>query len=223
MIKKLSASVLLLVSSISLFSCDAVRETFGVANRAPVIASFDYNPKSGITKNDIITFSVVATDPEGKALQYNWASTRGLLTGNTGSTVSWRPTKNDNSLDLGLSNISVIVSDGVMTSTASVNILVNTDNISISPLVTNPSPSTSPIISIFTSPTPVAIISASSTPVATPTASPTSLPTVTPTPTVSLIPTPSATPTVSISPSSSPTPSASPSSSPSPAVITTHQ
>lgn len=185
MTKKFVISALFLLSSVSLSACDAVRETFGVANRVPVIASFDYNPKSGITKNDVITFSVVSNDPEGKPLQYNWTATKGILTANSGSTVSWRPTKLDNTFESGLTNVSVLVSDGVMTNTASVNIFINGETITVD---------SNPVISASPSPSPTAVpsVSVSPTPTAVPTAIPTAAPTVNPTP----VATPTATATV---------------------------
>lgn len=215
MLKKFSIPLVLLVTSLNLFACDTVKDTLGIANREPVIASFDYNPKSGITKNDIITFSVVATDPEGKALQYNWVATRGLLTGNTGSTVSWRPTKSDNSLDTGLTNVSVVVSDGIKTSTASVNIFVSNEAITVTPGPSStPTASPSPSVSPSVSPSPS--VTVTPTPTSTPTASPTETPSSSPSPSVSpspsISPSPSVSPSVSASPTVSPSPTASPSS-----------
>lgn len=188
---KFVISAVLLLSSVSLSACDAVRETFGVANRVPVIASFDYNPKSGVTKNDVITFSVVSNDPEGKPLQYNWTATKGILTANSGSTVSWRPTKLDNTFESGLTNVSVIVSDGVMTNTASVNIFINGETITVD---------SNPVISASPSPGPTAVpsVSVSTAPTAVPTAIPTSAPTVNPTPV--------ATPTATVTPVATPVP-----------------
>jgi hypothetical protein len=94
-------------------------------NRQPIISAFDYSPKSGISKSDFVTFTLVANDPEGEALQYNWTATKGMLTANSGSTAAWRPTKTDGSIDPGLATVSVIVSDGTMTTTASVNIQIS--------------------------------------------------------------------------------------------------
>lgn len=95
------------------------------ANRAPIIAAFDYNPKTGVSTGDAITFTVVANDIEGDPLQYNWSSTKGTLTGNSGQTISWRPTKADGSFEPGLTSVSVIISDGRQTSTGSVNIQID--------------------------------------------------------------------------------------------------
>jgi hypothetical protein len=191
--------------SINLAGCEAVRETFGIANRTPVISSFDYNPKSGITKNDVVTFSVVANDPEGKPLQYNWTTSKGFLTGNAGSTVNWRPANQNNALEPGLSTVSVVVSDGVMTATASVNIYVS-DGIA----VIQPQPSSSP------SATPTPVITAS--PAATPTPVPTATPTVSASPVSTPVPT--AVPTVSVSasvgPTATPVPTAQPTEVPVP-------
>ena len=192
-------TVSLIALSMSIFACEALKETLGVPNRSPVIASFDYNPKSGITKNDVVTFSVVANDPEGKPLQYNWTSTKGTLTGNAGSTISWRPFKQDASFETGLSNVSLIVSDGIMTTTASVNIFVTPEgviSIDSNPIINKspvPSASATPSPSVTTSPTP----SSSPSPSSTPSASPSVTPSATPTPIVSTSPSPTATPSPS--------------------------
>lgn len=160
----------LVLSSMFFSACDVVKDTLGVPNRMPVIASFDYNPKNGITKNDIITFSVVANDPEGKPLQYNWTATKGMLTANAGNTTSWRPFKQDSSPEYGLSVVSVVISDGVMTNTASVNIFVNQDgSISVNQVSNSSVPSATPSITVSTSPSPV--VSPSNSPVPTPSAS----------------------------------------------------
>lgn len=139
--KRLSklAFVALIVSSSLIFqSCDIKIDTGSknvpsiqtdktTKNEAPIIAAFDYSPKSSISKDDFITFTVVASDPDGKPLQYVWTSTKGTLTSNTGSTVSWRPMKADGTLEAGLSNVTLIVSDGLMTATASANIMIAAD------------------------------------------------------------------------------------------------
>jgi hypothetical protein len=94
-------------------------------NKVPVISAFDYSPKSAIAKSDFVTFTLVANDPEREALQYNWVSTKGQLTANSGSTAAWRPLKADGSLEPGLATVMVVVSDGAMTTTASVNIMID--------------------------------------------------------------------------------------------------
>jgi hypothetical protein len=94
-------------------------------DRAPIVSAFDYSPKTGITKSDFVTFTLVANDPDGEALQYNWTSTKGTLTANAGSTAAWRPMKPDGSLEPGQATVSVIVSDGSKTTTASVNIMID--------------------------------------------------------------------------------------------------
>lgn len=191
--KKAAIVCLALVScSLNLFGCEAIKDTFGIPNRSPVISSFDYNPKSGINKNDIITFSVVATDPEGKPLQYNWAASKGFLTGNAGSTVNWRPANQNNTLEPGLSTVSVVVSDGIMTVTASVNIYVSPEGVAV--IQPQPSATPTPLIS--------------STPSATATPSPTAIPTV------SASPVPTPVPTATPSPSHSPAATASPTTQP---------
>jgi photosystem II stability/assembly factor-like uncharacterized protein len=96
-------------------------------SRAPIINAFDYSPKSGVSKSDFITFTLVAKDPGGQDLQLNWTSTKGRLTTNTGSSVGWQPMKADGSLDTGVATITVIASNGKLTTTGSVNIQIGAD------------------------------------------------------------------------------------------------
>lgn len=56
----------------------------------PVINSFTTDP-TRVAKGQAITFQVVAFDPTDDVLQFNWSSTGGVLTANTGRVVSWTP------------------------------------------------------------------------------------------------------------------------------------
>ncbi len=201
MLKKFAVSIGIMLSALSLNACDGIKDTFGVANRLPVIASFDYSPKSGMTRNDIITFTVVANDPEGKPLQFNWTATKGILSANSGNTVSWRPIKLDGSFESGLSNVSVLVSDGVMTNSANVNIFMQGESVTIA--TPNVTPSVMPSSSTSPSPTVAPTIA----PTISPVPSSTVLPTIAPTPIATIIPTssPTAIPTVAPTPSTVPT------------------
>jgi hypothetical protein len=153
-----------------------------VPGRSPIIQAFDYSPKSGVSKDDAITFTVVANDPAGAPLQYNWTSTRGTLTANSGQTVSWRPTKMDGSYDPGLAVVTLIVSNGQYTTTGSVNIQIGERGAAepMPPVIGTPAP----------------------TPTPTPTPAPTATP-ETPAPT----PTPSGSPEVFTTPTPQPSPS----------------
>lgn len=187
MLKRVAVAVGIILSSLSITSCEGVKDTLGIANRIPVIASFDYSPKSGVTKNDVITFTVVANDPEGRPLQYNWTATKGILSANSGNTVSWRPLKLDGSYESGLSNVSVLVSDGVMTNTANVNIFIQENSVTVATPNTNatPAPTSSPSVTPTVSPTVVS----SPVPTVAPTVTPTTVPTVAPSAVVSPEPT----------------------------------
>lgn len=212
MFKKVAVSIGILLASVSIASCEGVKDTLGIANRIPVIASFDYSPKSGVTKNDVITFTVVANDPEGRPLQYNWTATKGILSANSGNTVSWRPLKLDGSYESGLSNVSVLVSDGVMSNTANVNIFIQENSVTVATPNTSVSPSPSVAPTAVSSPAPTV----------SPTAVPTSLPSATVAPTS--VPTASPTATPSVEPTTTPVPTATPSqvtASPSSTVIVT--
>ena len=212
----------LALSSLLFSACDVVKDTLGVPNRMPIIASFDYNPKNAVTKNDIITFTIVANDPEGKPLQYNWTSTKGMFLSNSGTTTSWKPFRQDNNPEYGLAVVSVVISDGVMTNTASVNIFVNQDgSLSISQAPsTNSSPNV--VVSVTPSSTPIASIvpTASPSPIATSTSTPVPsvVPTVSPSPVVipTVIPVASASPSPVASPSPTAVPSVVPTASPTP-------
>jgi hypothetical protein len=131
-LKKLPAALALAIAASAATGCIIDASTAPTtppgatgANRAPIIAAFDYNPKTGVSAGDAITFTVVANDLEGDPLQYNWSSTKGTLAGNSGQTISWRPTKADGTFEPGLTSVSVIISDGRQTSTGSVNIQID--------------------------------------------------------------------------------------------------
>jgi hypothetical protein len=92
--------------------------------------------------------------------------------------VSWRPTKADGSFDPGLATVTLIVSDGMYTTTGSVNIMIGERGGAEPqvPVVGNsPTPAPTP------TPTPVPVPSATSTPAPTP--SPSGTPEVFTTPT----------------------------------------
>jgi hypothetical protein len=153
-----------------------------VPGRSPIIQAFDFSPKTGIDKDGTITFTVVANDPGGAPLQYNWTSTKGTMSSNSGQAVSWRPTKADGSFDPGLATVTLIVSNGMYTTTGSVNIMIGERGAAEpqAPVVGTPA-----------------------TPAPTPTPLPTPSQTSTPAPT----PTPSGTPEVFTTPTPGPTPS----------------
>ncbi|MBC7475677.1 MAG: hypothetical protein H7263_15435 [Candidatus Sericytochromatia bacterium] len=93
----------------------------------PRIRSLDYSPKTTARKDDVITFSVDASDQKSNALQYNWKSSKGTLLSNSGNTVSWKPLRGDSSLESGLATITVTVSNGDMTVDASANVFIGND------------------------------------------------------------------------------------------------
>lgn len=144
-------------------------------SRQPIIHSFDYSPKTGVSKNDAIVFTLVATDPSGQPLSYNWTSTKGTLSSNTGQTVSWSPTKADGSFEPGLSQITVVVSNGAHVTTATANIRISEQGEATVSNVATPSPAPAG----STEPAPTAAPAATPTPV--PSAEPTAEPSVEPT------------------------------------------
>lgn len=127
----------------------------------PRINSFDYYPKTTVRKDDVITFSVDAYSKEGP-LQYTWKCSKGTLLSNSGTTVSWRPTKGDGSLETGSATITVTVSDDNMTVDASANVFINNDGRILdnddyydhNPYYPNPYPTYTPVPTPYYSPTP---------------------------------------------------------------------
>jgi hypothetical protein len=93
--------------------------------RPPIIAAFDYSPKSTLGKDDLVTFTVVATDPGGQPLQYTWTATKGRLTSNTGTATAWAPVRTDGNLDAGLASVTVTVSNGVQTTSGTLNLQIS--------------------------------------------------------------------------------------------------
>lgn len=163
----------------------------GVSNgRAPIISAFTYSPTSGVGKDDAITFTVAANDVSGQPLQYNWSATQGTLSTNTGQAVSWRPTKPDGSFQPGLAVVSLIVSNGMHTTTGSVNIMIGERGAAEPqpPVVGTPAPT----------PTPTPTPEPTATPAATASPEPTPAPTGTPEPFVT--PTPGPTPSEGLTP-----------------------
>ncbi len=105
------------IASISLSSCDTLKDLTTASNNKPVINSFDHSPKELNNKDEKIIFTVVASDRDKKdTLEYKWSSTKGTLSTNTGETVNWSPLKSNGECDFqnseGIAVISVLVSDG---------------------------------------------------------------------------------------------------------------
>jgi hypothetical protein len=144
------------------------------SGRAPIIQALDYSPKSVVGKDDAITFTIVANDVEGDVLQYNWASTKGLLSANSGQVVSWKAARADGSFEPGLTTVTVIISDGRSTTTGSVNIMIDSKGqATVNGTAATPAPSTAPAsASPAPSATPSADASASPAASASPSASP---------------------------------------------------
>lgn len=93
----------------------------------PRISNFDYYPKTTVRKDDVITFTVTASNKQNDPLQFNWKCSKGTLLSNSGNTVSWKPEKADGSLETGVATITVTVSDDNMTVDASANVFINSN------------------------------------------------------------------------------------------------
>lgn len=134
--KRLYKLISLMIPVLILSACDGISivPTYdgGVMIKAqkktpPRIQSFDYSPKSTARKDDVITFTVNASNRTNDALQYNWKCSKGTLLSNSGNTVSWKPTRGDGSLETGVATITVTVSDDNMTVDASANVFINSN------------------------------------------------------------------------------------------------
>lgn len=160
-------------------------------NRAPVISAFDYSPKGDLSKDQPVTFTLVAMDPEGQPIQVNWSATKGVLSGTSGQAVSWSAIKPNGDLDAGLATVTAVVSDGVQTTTAQANIQVNANGqVQVSsagvaspgaPATTAPA-STAPSASPSAAPSAAASASPSAAASASPTASPSTAASASPSP-----------------------------------------
>jgi hypothetical protein len=138
-------------------------------------------PPSAATKNDTLTFSVVASDPGNKPLTYQWSAYKGTLVGSlTASSIQWRPTQPDGSISPGLGNVAVVISDGLHTTTSTLTMRVHADGsagqavfeATQGPSAT-PTPQPSPTqASAKPSATPSATVSPSQAPSPSPTATP---------------------------------------------------
>jgi hypothetical protein len=76
-------------------------------NADPIIHSFTANPSNVVPQGQPITFTVVANDPNNKALQFNWSSTGGTLSTNAGRVVSWTPPEQP-----GIYTVSTVITNG---------------------------------------------------------------------------------------------------------------
>lgn len=144
----------------------------------PIIDQFTPSVNS-VDKDGAMTFTVVAHAPSGRPLQFSWSATKGLLSGNTGRVVSWRPLKVDGTLDSGLATITVLVTDGQYTATGTANVMVApAGTATLVGTSTNATPSTAPSAAASATPTPAA--SATPTPDASATPTPAASATATP-------------------------------------------
>jgi PKD repeat protein len=151
--------------------------TQGKGTRNPIIQSFTATP-TNVTQGQAITFQVLAHDPDGQPLQFNWSATDGTLSTNTGQVVSWTPPAQP-----GTYTVMATVSNGQGGfATGAHNLIVQADGsakIGVTPMASSVptvliSPSAIPSVAISPVVTPLPVPSAtpSPSPVASPTASP---------------------------------------------------
>lgn len=133
----------------------------------PQIESFDFYPKSTYKKDDVITFTVKAKSKNYDEVNYVWKSSKGTLLTNSGKTVSWKPERSDGSMETGIANITVTVTDGVNSTDAGANVFIYSDGSVKSNDITPIYPSVTPL------PTPTSTLTPISIPTPTPTATPT--------------------------------------------------
>lgn len=98
------------------------------ANRKPIIQQVIANPNEVLNKDDIVTFKVLAFDPDGDALSLSWQTTKGSLSADTGESVTWKPLKSDGTVEIGVASITVLANDnrnGIADSTQNIIIAAN--------------------------------------------------------------------------------------------------
>lgn len=103
-----------------------------LTNQKPIIHSISANPTNvAANKDDKITFTVVATDPDGDNLSYSWSATKGTLSSTGGQVTSWSPLRGDGKLEPGTATISVIIHDGKDVTNSAVNIQIEAEGIRV--------------------------------------------------------------------------------------------
>lgn len=77
-----------------------------IYDQKPVISSITVDPEK-ISKNDFFKFEIIASDPEGGDLKYEWSSKRGTLTSNNTNVTSWNILNKDGSFEPGISELGI--------------------------------------------------------------------------------------------------------------------
>lgn len=115
-------------------------------NHNPIISSMAANPRLAVKAGEAITFSVTAYDRDNDPLQLNWTTTGGMLSADTGRTVSWVAPEQP-----GVYSVQVLVADDRGGSvTGSLNIKVDERGVAVVP---RPADNTPPTVS-WTTPEP---------------------------------------------------------------------
>jgi hypothetical protein len=171
--------------------------TTGNGDGNPLIDSFTQNIPQ-VKQGQPVTFTVVAHDPNKRPLQFNWSSTGGTLSTNTGRVVSWDPPEG-----AGIYTVTVVISNGNGgVAAGSLNLTVHPGAAPASPPPeATPAPIATPRPGVSVTPRPLPL------PLPTPAPEATSIPTPLPTPS----PTPTAAATVAPTQTPSPARSAGPS------------
>jgi hypothetical protein len=89
-----------------------------IVSSAPEITSLTALPITVVVDNTAI-LACEATDPAGKTLTYTWSANNGALSSSTGKNVSWTAPSS-----AGTSTITMVVSNGILSTTATLNINV---------------------------------------------------------------------------------------------------
>lgn len=95
----------------------------------PVIDAIGANPNSTTGRDQPMVLTAVAHAPAGKKLEYNWTASDGILSATTGSSVSWKPETNDGRVTPGTITITLIVTAGAYSATATQDISVSNGGI----------------------------------------------------------------------------------------------
>lgn len=105
-----------------------------VSELAPRIATFNATPQD-ITKDEVITLNVKATDRENKPITYTWTASLGTLSASKGTRVTWSPLNADGTFTSSIAQVSVVADNGLYTDHRTVTLNIKDDgSVTIIPL-----------------------------------------------------------------------------------------
>lgn len=114
--KRFSKLVFCLVIAIALFGC------LPKPNTAPVISSTSPESPVSVQVNKTVVFSVTASDPDNDRIDYAWSATKGSLSSQSGTTVTWTAPAT-----AGTAQVIVTVKDGKTSTKHTWNVNITAD------------------------------------------------------------------------------------------------